>query len=222
MPYTAIVGATLLDGASASPLGDAIVLTENDRIVQVGTRATISPLPAEAIVLDASGTWLLPGLINCHEHIWDKALRFTPPGPDQAQHRAHMATAPDMPRVLMAAFFARQELAQGVTTIRELGAPHNLSIHLRNAIEAGYVEGPRILAAGEAITMTGGHFHPFSRQADGADGVRLAARELLAAGADLIKLMASSRAWSSSPRTSCEPACGRPTSGIARPWHMPW
>jgi imidazolonepropionase-like amidohydrolase len=191
MTYTAIIGATLIDGAGAPPLSDAIVLMENDRIAQVGTRATIPYLPAEAIVFDASGTWLLPGLINCHEHIWDKALRFTPPGPDQTQHRARMTTAPDMSRVLMAAFFARQELAQGVTTIRELGAPHNLNIHLRAAIEAGYVEGPRIVAAGEAITMTGGHFHPFSRQADGVDGVRKAARALLAAGADLIKMMAS-------------------------------
>jgi imidazolonepropionase-like amidohydrolase len=82
-------------------------------------------------------------------------------------------------------------LRAGFTTVRDLGAPHALNCDLMRAVDSGLVEGPRIVAAGRMITMTGGHGWPIGREADGADEVRKAVREQLKAGARAIKLMAS-------------------------------
>jgi imidazolonepropionase-like amidohydrolase len=85
----------------------------------------------------------------------------------------------------------QQHLKGGVTTVRDLGSPKGLAIHLRDAVNQGLVKGPRIWACGHNITITGGHGWQFGSEADGPDGVRRAARGELKAGADGLKFMAT-------------------------------
>ena len=139
--------------------------------------------PANARVLDCSGRFLLPGLIDCHVHLTSSG--------DPNELNASASEALPV-RAWRAAGYARKTLAAGVTTVRDLGAAERLNIHLAKAIDDGLIEGPRVLAAGLGVTMTGGHGHGFiAREADGADEVRKAVREQLRAGARTIKLFAS-------------------------------
>jgi imidazolonepropionase-like amidohydrolase len=94
-----------------------------------------------------------------------------------------------------AARSARASLAGGVTTVRDVGAPHNIAIELARAVEDEMLPGCRIFAAGAGIAQTGGHGYYMCREADGPDEVRKAVREQIKAGADLIKLMGSGGAY---------------------------
>jgi len=133
--------------------------------------------------LDCAGCHILPGLIDCHVHI-------TASGDANGLDVARMESAPV--RAWKAAENARRTLEAGFTTVRDLGAKEHLNIHLAGAIDSGLIPGPRILAAGMGVTMTGGHGHGFiAREADGPDEVRKAVREQLRAGAKAIKLFAS-------------------------------
>ena len=82
-------------------------------------------------------------------------------------------------------------LHSGVTTIRDCGGKGTLMFRLRDAIRAGIVPGPRFILSGRALTITGGHCRYFGGEADGVEGMRLAARQMLKEGADFIKIMAS-------------------------------
>ena len=82
-------------------------------------------------------------------------------------------------------------LHSGVTTIRENGAKGRIAFSVREAIRRGIAEGPSMVVAGRAVTITGGHLHWFGGEADGPDGLRNAVRRLVKEGADFIKIMAS-------------------------------
>jgi len=156
------------------------VLMQNGRVSAVGIDL---PIPAGARVVDVSGKYLLPGLIDCHVHL-------TSSGEPDALVRAQ--SEPTHTRALRAANHARRTLEAGFTVVRDLGAPEHLNVHLARAIDEGIIPGPRVLAAGMGVTMTGGHGHGFiAREADGPDEVRKAVREQLKAGATTIKLFAS-------------------------------
>ena len=140
-----------------------------------------APEGAEAV--DCTGEYLIPGLIDCHVHISSSGdpAELTP------GQRVSLAR-----RAWRTAEHARATLAGGVTTVRDLGAADRLNIDLGRAVEEGEVKGPRVLAAGMGVTMSGGHGHGFiAREADGADEVRKAVREEIRAGASAIKLFAS-------------------------------
>jgi imidazolonepropionase-like amidohydrolase len=78
-----------------------------------------------------------------------------------------------------------------VTTLRDLGTPGTLGFRLRDAIRQGICQGPRLLLAGRPITITGGHLWYFGQEADGADGVRRAVRQIVKEGADVVKIIAT-------------------------------
>src|SRR5690606_5902213 len=90
-----------------------------------------------------------------------------------------------------AAINAQTVLTQGVTTVRDLGSRAGIAFAARDAFASGLTWGPRVLAAGQAVTMSGGHFARHSFETDGVVGVRAAVRRQVADGADCIKLMAS-------------------------------
>jgi imidazolonepropionase-like amidohydrolase len=78
-----------------------------------------------------------------------------------------------------------------VTTVRDRGGFHYVDIALKNAIREGTVVGPRMQVAGKLISQTGGHCYFMGVEADGPEGVRIAARAQLKAGADIVKMMAT-------------------------------
>jgi imidazolonepropionase-like amidohydrolase len=100
-------------------------------------------------------------------------------------------TEDDQQLLLRGVAAARQALAAGVTTVRDLGGRGGVTFRLRDAINKGWIAGPRILAAGSPITITGGHCHFLGLEADGESGVRVAARSQLKAGANALKIMST-------------------------------
>ncbi|MEO8538534.1 MAG: amidohydrolase family protein [bacterium] len=133
--------------------------------------------------IDCTGSFIVPGLIDCHVHLSGS-------GDPQELNSARATPLPQ--RAWKAEGYAKATLHAGFTTVRDLGAADRLNIEMARAIESGLFEGPRMLAAGLGVTMTGGHGHGFlATEADGPDAVRKAVREQLRAGATAIKLFAS-------------------------------
>ncbi len=168
-----IRGATVFTGAGET-LQHGAVLVDGPLIAGVGADLAC---PADAQVVDADGGFLMAGFIDAHSHL---ALPDVPERPEPH---------PDTP--FLAARAAREKLASGVTTVRDVAGNNHVDIALKRAIERGDVQGPRMLVAGKAISATGGHIHYWTREADGPAEVRKAVREQVKAGADLIKLMLS-------------------------------
>jgi imidazolonepropionase-like amidohydrolase len=155
-----------------------------DLIIRDGLIVTIGPDldDPEAVQLDLAGRWIVPGLMNAHTHLCLDG------GPDpEAALRGENRTETVVRSV------ARLEAAvrAGVTTIRDVGGVDGIDIELARLVEAGEIEGPRVIPSGRVVTMTGGHGWWMGLQADGPDAVRRAARENLRAGAGSIKLMAT-------------------------------
>jgi imidazolonepropionase-like amidohydrolase len=160
------------------------VLIRDDRIAWVGAHAR-APKDARGAHELARGLAVTPGLIDAHVHLcFDGSADFA-------------AEAREMPSVAAATVKAVRNAAitlrHGVTTVRDLGGPRDAAIWVGRAVAAGRLPGPRILAAGQALTITGGHGHnvAVAREVDGPDGVRRAVREEIRAGASVIKLMAT-------------------------------
>ena len=161
-------------------LDQATVVIEGDRIQKVSPKDTV--LPRDAEVIDIKGKMLLPGFVDCHLHI----LIDGSPNPMAAveSNSMHMIT-------LRATVHARDTLMAGITTARDMGGTGVAEIAIRDAIEMGMIQGPRLLVSGQQICMTGGQGWQFGREADGPDEVRKAAREQIKAGCDIVKLMAT-------------------------------
>lgn len=172
-------GGHIFDSASRSFRAGVDVLCVDGRIARLSPGLDA----ADALTVDCRGRYLLPGLIDCHVHI-----TFNGDPRDAETQRA----VPLPIRSWHAANHARKTLHAGFTTVRDMGAGDRLNIHLAEAIDSGLLPGPRMLAVGLGVTMTGGHGHGFiAREADGPDEVRRAVREQLGAGAKAIKLFAS-------------------------------
>ena len=193
---TAIRAGTLIDGTGAAPVRNAVILVQGDRITAVGTNVQV---PAGATVIDLSGATVLPGFIDSHVH-----LAFRTIGDGDWQH----AGLTEMPSqlALLGAAHAQQTLEAGFTTVRVVGTGNFGDIALRNAINAGWIPGPRILGAGVSFGIRGGHcdgtngLQPWAlgREAgveagvaDGVEEVRNAVRYAVKYGADVIKICAT-------------------------------
>ncbi len=170
----------LIDGLGRSR-ERATIVVRGDRIAAVGDSRDIGA-PRGARVIDGRGLTVIPGLIDCHVHLCLGGE------PDVV---ATIARDTPAMTVLKAAQFARRTVEAGFTTVRDLGFRDHAVFSLKRAIESGLTPGPRILAAGLAICMTGGHARFIGREADGPVAVMAAVREQLAAGADVIKVIAS-------------------------------
>ena len=166
-----------------------------DLLLRDGSIAAIEPatavdVPSSAAVpsdpgletIDLAGRWVVPGLMNAHTHLGLDG------GPDP---EAVLRTETRSETVVRSTIRLESALRAGVTTIRDVGGPDDIDIELGRLVEAGEIPGPRVLASGRVVTMTGGHGWWIGREADGPDAVRRATRENLRAGARSIKLMAT-------------------------------
>ena len=154
------------------------MLIAGDRIAAVGSPDLA--IPAGVRVVEAP--CVVPGLINAHVHLEMSGEPQTT--------SVFVLTTPTQ-RALVCAENARKTLRAGVTTVRDLGSTENLAVDVRDAVAAGRIPGPTVLAAARAICMTGGHGWWIGRQADGELDVRVAVREQRREGADCIKFIAT-------------------------------
>jgi len=177
-------------------LEHATVLVEEDKIVSI--RETDSGLDQDTRTIPIKGAVLFPGFIDCHVHL----VMDASPDPMKSVAGESLALT-----TLKSVRHAEKTLSAGVTTVRDLGGKEGIDLVLKQAIASGLIKGPRVLASGRPICMTGGHGWPMGREADGPDDVRRAAREQIKAGADIIKLMATGGVLT----PSVEPGCAQLT-----------
>lgn len=160
------------DGSAAEPLD---VMLDGERI------AAVAPsLGGDG--LDLAGCTVLPGLIEAHAHLCFDAT----PG----WRATYDSDTPGRMLLRMAAS-GRSMLEAGITTVRDLGAPTETAIEIREAFRSGLALGPDLLISGAPITTTGGHCWFMGGEADGELAIRRAVRERVKAGADWIKVMAT-------------------------------
>jgi imidazolonepropionase-like amidohydrolase len=187
--------ARVFTATSERPLAPGMVIVQGDRITQVGQSLAVPP---GAQVIDLGDATLLPGFIDAHVHL-DMEM-----GEDW--YRDFYQTIMRFPaeQALYAAQYARRTLEAGFTTVRDVGSVDYVSLGLRNAINAGVTEGPRMLIANYAISSTGGHADqaPFPPDrvkpagtiqgvCNGPEECREAVRYQIKFGADVIKFMPS-------------------------------
>jgi imidazolonepropionase-like amidohydrolase len=175
-----LADATVFDGARVRR--HAGVLVGGGRIAWVGPHARAPRDASGAREIDARGKTVAPGLIDCHVH-----LNFD----GNADIAADAAGMDDAIAAIRGTANLRRHLAAGVTTVRDLGGRG--TCQLAAAVEDGVVPGPRVVAVGRALTITGGHGHNIgiAREIDGADDARRAVREQIKAGARAIKVIAT-------------------------------
>ncbi len=158
----------------------ATVLVEDSRIVEAAEGSIAIPRGARKIPL--AGRTLVPGFIDCHIHI---CLDYT------ADPFGSLMKASIPLTAIKAANFARQTLMAGITTVRDLGGRNGVDLAVRDAVNSGLIRGPRMLASGQVICITGGHGWPIGLEVDGPTEVRKGVRQLLKAGVDVVKFIAT-------------------------------
>lgn len=178
----------LIDGIADGARGPVDVVVDGERITAIRDHRPGPPPAGEEAArrIDGSGRTLLAGFVDCHCHY--------PIDPLADDGFALFGQEPHERTILRAARSAAAALRAGVTTARSAGAPGNLDVVLRDAIAAGDTPGPRLLAAGPALTITGGHGWLFGREADGELELVRAVRTNVRDGADHIKVVASEAA----------------------------
>ncbi len=194
---TYIRAGRLFDGTSDNVRQNVVIVVVNDHIQSMAAANTVS-VPAGATVIDLSHATVLPGLIDCHTHLGARADRYD-----------EIYNFKDTP--FQSAFAgvvnARKTLEAGFTTVRDVGSLPFLAVDLRNSINEGLIPGPRVVASGPGISITGGHgdlnnFSPQTRVtmfpgerdfqiADGVDQIRHVVRAQVKYGVDVIKILAT-------------------------------
>ena len=191
MTYTLIRNGTLIDGTGAAPVPNGAVLIKDDRIEAAGRLESLRRPTGAIAEIDAGGGTILPGLIDAHVHA-------TMQNEGMMKH----ATTPFSLNFYLAVGYLRRTLDAGITTVRDAGGA---DLGLKRALEMGLIEGPRMQISITPLSITGGHLdfwlpsgqelglftpHPGlpSGICDGVDEVRKKVREVLRAGAEVIKV----------------------------------
>lgn len=176
-----IDGVRILDVTAGRLSASTSIAIESGCIAGMGSEASLDD--STVLRIDGTGLTAVPGLINLHVHLCLDAS-LDPVG---------RLLASDDEEVLVAMEEgALETLRGGITTVRDLGCRGGLIFELRRRIEESRCPGPRIVAAGQALTRRGGHGAGWiGFECDGQDGVRIGARQQLEAGADVLKVMAT-------------------------------
>ncbi|MBZ5568592.1 MAG: amidohydrolase family protein [Acidobacteriia bacterium] len=191
----------LIDGESDQPRANQVIIIRGNRIESVGDAAAAHPL-ANARVIDLSRATVLPGLIESHTHIFLQGE-----DPAEGGYDANILSHPLAYRAARAAIAARRALEQGFTTIRDVeteGAGYG-DVGIKEAINDGWIPGPRMFVVTRALSTTGGYpLEGYAPEFDMPKGVQIAdgpvefrkaTREQLSNGADWIKVYMTHRSW---------------------------
>lgn len=177
----AIKGGMVINGKGETPVPNGLILVDGSRIRAVGSGDDLS-IPRDADVVDLGSATLLPGLIDTHVHLVMNAKE------DCVTSLAHKSAVES---VVEAAANARRVLRGGVTTVRDCADVFGVTLTLKRAIDAGHLDGPRILACGLPITTTAGHLHYMGISADSTEEVLKAVRTVATMGVDWVKVCAT-------------------------------
>ncbi|MFP3898304.1 MAG: amidohydrolase family protein [Dehalococcoidia bacterium] len=194
MAFTLIRNGTLIDGRGGAPLPDAAVLITDNRVQAVGPLDRLSLPDYPVSEIDAGGGYILPGFIDAHVHLVFEGIDIA----------RDMAT-PFSLRFYNSVEYMRRTLDAGITSVRDAGGA---DAGMKQAVEDGIISGPRMQISITPLSITGGHGDPWMRsgnefhlfqahpglpdgRCDGVEGVRLKVREVLRAGAEVVKICAT-------------------------------
>jgi imidazolonepropionase-like amidohydrolase len=197
--------------ATGDNLRDNVVLKiEGERITKVGPASQVA-IPAGAEIIDLSQAWVLPGLIDCHTHLSFRADQYDP---------INVVKLGPYVYGFYSVVNANRTLLAGFTSVRDVGSPPFLAVDLRRTIDEGFIPGPRIVASGPALSITGGHgdmngfapgvsnmMYPSERDfaiVDSPDEVRHAVRAQIKYGVDVIKILATGGVLSQGDKPGAE------------------
>jgi imidazolonepropionase-like amidohydrolase len=196
--------ARLADVRAGKVVKDRGLWVEGDRIREVGPIEEIrGHAPRGVEEIDLGDATILPGLIDCHTHLLQNYRRHMGDEPNMLLTVTQLGTTR---RALLGAAMAREDLEAGFTTVRDLGnSGVNGDVALRDAIQSGWVVGPRIVASTRAISAAGGQFGGLAVEAQnlieqeyaavsGVEEARRAVRQAIYDGADCIKVIVSTGA----------------------------
>lgn len=184
-------GRVLIDPASGKVETEKTLVIQGGKVVRVADGFVSEP---GGRVIDLKGSFVLPGLIDSHVHLTSES------NPNQRLEEVTLSSAD---QAMLGARYARRTLMAGFTTVADLGGENAAVFALRRATAAGDVVGPRIIAAGSAISVHGGHGDVNGFRDDvmhllrpnsvcsGADDCRRAVRQQVQQGADVIKITAT-------------------------------
>jgi imidazolonepropionase-like amidohydrolase len=188
--------ARLIDGTGAVPINNAVVVITDNKITAVGPASSVT-LPVTAKVIFLGDVTLMPGFIDAHTHLIGRVLGD--PAGENAAVRDFASFA-----AILSVEHARATLMAGFTSVRNVGASGPFDdMALRKAIDEGWMPGPRMMSAGHALGIRGGHcdengfrpglFDPGIEEgvADGPEQIRAAVRYQIKYGADVIKTCAT-------------------------------
>jgi imidazolonepropionase-like amidohydrolase len=182
---------TLINGTGATPLTDAAVVVKDNHIQAVDHASRISLPDAQTTEIDAGGGFILPGLIDTHVHVMLQGVNI-----------ARDVVTPFSMRFFNAVNYMKNTIDAGITSVRDAGGA---DAGVKQAVETGVVVGPRLQISISVLTITGGHGDGWMRsgmeyelfpsypgfpecRVDGVEGCRRKVREVLRAGADIIKI----------------------------------
>lgn len=207
-PRTVVIRAgTLWDGTSPEIKSHQLIVITGNKVTKVMFEGAGEAVPPADETIDLSNMWVLPGLIDSHTHLFLQGE-----DPAEGGYDVQLLKQSVQFRTIRATISARRALEQGFTTIRDVeteGAGYG-DIAIKQAIEAGYIPGPRVIASSRAISTTGGYPLEASQGyvsdiieglpkgvqiIDGPLEARKAAREQLDNGVDWIKVYMTHRSW---------------------------
>lgn len=182
---------TLIDGTGKAPLADAAVLVKDNLILDVGQGRNIRQPDTEVTEIDAGGGYILPGMIDTHVHVMLEGVNI-----------ARDMVTPFSMRFYNSVNYLKNTIDAGITSVRDAGGA---DAGVKQAVESGVIVGPRLQISISVLTITGGHgdgwmrsgmeydlFMPYpgfpSCRVDGVEDCRRKVREVLRAGADVIKI----------------------------------
>src|SRR5215471_11378397 len=186
----------MLDVKAQKIVPNAVVVIEGEKIKQVGSGIAV---PAGARAIDLGNATLVPGLVDVHTHLlqnYDFSL-----GGDDNNMVLTVAQMSPAERALLGAKMGREDLEAGITTVRDVGnSAVNGDVALRDAIDRGWVSGPRIVASTRALSAAGGQFGHLQHDAQAlvaqeyveiatVDDARRAVQHAMYDGADCIKVI---------------------------------